>query len=142
MLRKPESMDECVYYTSRDIDNGDITVWVFRGKCPQCGKGTMEKPRGADGKIKIRAKEYICPVCKYTAEKEEYEETLTASAEYTCPGCRSIGEAEIPFKRKSIMGVKTLRFVCEKCKANMDVTQKMKEPKKKKAAIDEDLGED
>jgi ssDNA-binding Zn-finger/Zn-ribbon topoisomerase 1 len=143
MLRKPESMDECVYYTLRDIGNGEITVWVFRGKCPQCGKGTMEKPRGDDGKTKIRAKEYICPICKYTAEKDEYEDTLTANAEYTCPGCRTRDEGQIPFKRKSIQGVKTLRFVCAKCKANMDVTQKMKEPKKKKIlVIDEDLGEE
>jgi uncharacterized CHY-type Zn-finger protein len=138
MLKKPESMDECVYYTSRDIFNGDITVWVLKGKCPKCAKGTMEKPRGDNGKIKIRATEYICPACKYTVAKEEYEDTLTASAEFTCPGCRSRGEGQIPFKRKSIQGVKTLRFVCGKCKANLDVTQKMKEPKKKKGAAAED----
>lgn len=138
MLKKPSSMDECVYYTSRDIFNGDITVWVFKEKCPKCGKGMMEKPRDDKGKIKIRANEYVCPACKYTVSKEEYEDTLTASAEYTCPGCRSRGEGQIPFKRKNIQGVKTLRFVCTKCGANMDVTQKMKEPKKKKTSAEDE----
>jgi uncharacterized CHY-type Zn-finger protein len=136
MLKRPNSMDECVYYTSRDIGNGEVTVWVLRNPCPKCGKAMMEKPRGDDGKLKIRAKEYVCPACKHSVPKEEYEETLTASAEYVCPNCRAKGEAEVPFKRKSIAGVKTLRVVCAKCKANIDVTQKMKEPKKKGKAAD------
>jgi ssDNA-binding Zn-finger/Zn-ribbon topoisomerase 1 len=132
-------MDECVYYTSRDLWNGDVTVWVLRKPCPKCGKALMEKPRGDDGKLKIRAQEYTCPACHYTVQKEEYEDTLTACADYTCPECRAKGESEVPFKRKSIAGVKTLRFICAKCKANIDVTQKMKEPKKKgKPADDSD----
>lgn len=131
MLRRPESMEELVYYTRRDVGNGDATVWVFRGKCPKCGKGLMGKPVGKDGKVMVRAKEYTCPDCGYTVEKSEYEETLTANAEYTCPDCAHKGETQVPFKRKNVGGAKALRLKCEKCGANIDVTQKMKEPKKK-----------
>ncbi len=141
MLKKPASMDECVYYTLRDIGKGEITVWVFRQLCPKCKKSLMGKPTDK-GKVKVRAKEYICPSCGYTVEKEEYEETLTANAEYTCPECGARGEAQIPFKRKSVEGTKALRFVCTKCGAKMDVTQKMKEKKKKGAAAEPEVDED
>ena len=142
MLKKPKSMEELVYYTFRDIDNGYITVWVFKQLCPKCKKAMMGKPV-ENGKIKIRAKEYVCPACSYTAEKEEYEGTLTASAEYTCPECHFKGEAETPFKRKNIEGTKALRFICSKCGAKMDVTHKLKEKKKKGAAApDEKLPDD
>ena len=65
MLKEPESMDELVYYTNRDLDNGGEAVcWVRRGKCPKCGKGMMGKPRNPKtGKAKIRASEYVCPEC-------------------------------------------------------------------------------
>lgn len=130
MLRRPESMEEIVYFTRRDVGEGEATVWVFRGDCPKCGKGLMGKPRGDDGKVKIRAKEYMCPECGYTVEKTEYEESLMASVDYTCPQCKHQAETQIPYKRKSIKGVKTLRTTCEKCGANIDVTKKMKEQKK------------
>ena len=141
MLKKPNSMDECVYYTLRDIGNGEITVWVFKQLCPKCKKAMMGKP-AEGGKVKIRAKEYVCPACNYTVEKEKYEETLTANAEYTCPECRFKGEAQVPFKRKSVEGTKAIRFVCGKCGAKIDVTQKMKEKKKKGAKTDDDAPED
>ena len=63
-LKRPESMDECVYYTLRDIGEGEATVWVFKQSCPKCGKGIMGKPKGKEGKVKIRAKEYVCPECE------------------------------------------------------------------------------
>ncbi len=141
MLKKPNTMDECVYYTLRDIGKGEITVWVFKQPCPKCKKALMGKP-AEGGKVKIRAKEYVCPACNYTAEKEEYEETLTASAEYTCPECSFKGEAQIPFKRKSVEGTKALRFVCSKCGAKIDVTQKLKEKKKKVSKADEEAPEE
>jgi predicted RNA-binding Zn-ribbon protein involved in translation (DUF1610 family) len=142
MLKKPNNMNELVYYTSRDIGKGEIFVWVFKQPCPKCKKALMGKP-AEGGKVKIRAKEYVCPACNYTAEKEAYEETLTASAEYTCPECGFKGEAEIPYKRKAVEGTKALRFVCSKCGAKIDVTQKMKEKKKKGAAAEEaDTGEE
>lgn len=129
MLKRPESMEEVVYFTRRDIGEGEATVWVFRGQCPKCGKGLMGKPRDK-GKVKMRAKEYVCPECGHTVEKQEYEESLMANLDYTCPECKHKGETQVQFKRKSVKGVKTLRAVCEKCNASIDVTKKMKEPKK------------
>lgn len=126
MLREPQSMEELVYYTNRDIGNGSARVWVFRQKCPKCGNALMGKPVGPKGKVKIRAKSYVCPACSYTAEKEEYEETLTASVAYKCPECGSEGELETSFRRKRIHGTETLRFQCQKCSADIDVTRKMK----------------
>ena len=81
--------------------------------------------------MKIRAKEYVCYECGYTVNKEEYEETLMACVDYTCPECKHKADTQILFKRKSISGVKTIRIKCEKCNANIDVTKKMKVPKKK-----------
>jgi len=126
-LREPESMSEVIYYTRRELgDKGNVVVWVYKQKCPVCGKALMGKPTDKKGKVLIRAKEYVCPECKHTVEKKAYEETLTASAKYTCPKCGNKGEIEFPFKRKSIEGVQTLRFQCQKCGNNIDVTKKMK----------------
>ncbi len=130
-LKRPESMEECVYYSSRDIGEGEATVWVFKQACPECGKALMGKPRKDDGKVKIRAKEYVCPECNYTVEKKEYEETLTASVAYICPHCKHEAETEIPFKRKTYQGVKAIVFNCESCNEKIPITKKMKEPKKK-----------
>lgn len=133
MLRKPESMDECVYFSNRDVGAGTATVWVFKADCPECGNAKMGKPRDAKtGKAKIRAKEYVCPGCGHTVEKVEYEEGLMAYCAYTCPECKAEGEAETQYVRKTIEGVKTLRFNCTQCGANIDVTKKMAEKKKKK----------
>ncbi len=140
--RKPESMEECVYFTQRGLfdsagnEKGEIMAWVFRQDCPKCGKEKMGKPRDSSGKIKLRASEYVCPACKYTVEKQAYEDSLVAFAEYTCPECGDQGEAETQYKRKNIDGTQTLRFNCRKCKANLDVTKKMKEKKGKKSAAD------
>lgn len=109
--------------------------WVFREKCPKCGKALMGKPRDDDGKVKIRAKEYICPECGHTVEKQEYEDTLTANVAYTCPFCGYQGETQIPFKRKTFEGVKALVFECAKCKKKIAITKKLKEIGKK----DEDV---
>mgnify|MGYP001401963665 FL=1 len=135
-LRMPESMGECIYFTKRTVgEEGKATAWVFKEKCPKCGQALMGKPI-EKGKVKIRAKEYVCPKCDYTVEKGEYEETLTANITYTCPHCSFEGEIQIPFERKRIQLVDeetgkkkaadALRFPCEKCKENIDVTKKMK----------------
>ena len=141
-LRKPESMDQCVYFTQRSLKNtkgefsGEIMTWVFREKCPECGKATMGKPRDAKGKVKVRANEYACPSCNHTLDKQTYEDSLVAYAEYTCPNCSTFGEGQIPYQRKNIDGVKTLRFTCSKCSTNLDVTKKMKEGKRSSSAKD------
>lgn len=131
-LKYPESMDECVYFTSRAVDAGYVKCWVFREDCPKCKKAKMGKPRDEKtGAVKIRAKEYICPACNYTVEKTEYEDTLTANIAYTCPHCKAKGETQIPFKRKSFEGVKALVFLCDKCKGKIPITKKMKAVGKK-----------
>jgi len=127
VLKQPESMEELVYFTNRSIGSGSARVWVFRQLCPKCKKVEMGKPRDKKGKVQIRAKEYICPNCGYTVEKQAYEDSLTASIEYKCPSCGNAGEIQVPFKRKNVEGVQALRFQCQKCKANIDVTKKMKE---------------
>jgi predicted RNA-binding Zn-ribbon protein involved in translation (DUF1610 family) len=128
-LQEPKSIDECVYFTNRTIGKGKAMAWVFRQKCPKCGKALMGKPRDSKGHVKIRAKEYSCPACGYTVDKQEYEETLVADVRYTCPSCGHQGEAEVPFKRKKIEGVDTLRVQCAKCSSTIDITKKMKQGK-------------
>jgi len=109
----------------------EISLFGCLGKIAQkCGKSKMGKPRGKEGKVQIRSKEYTCDSCGHTVEKKEYEDSLTASAEYKCLKCGYEGESEFPYVRKNINGVKTLRINCEKCDANLDITKKMKEPKK------------
>lgn len=135
-LKQPSSAEECVYLTRRIIGNGKATVWVFKDKCPKCKGAIMGKPRGPDGKVKIRAKEYICPKCNHTIEKQAYEDTLTANIEYTCPNCSHSGEKQIPFQRKKIRiadeaeqkkkSIETLQFECDKCKQKINITKKMK----------------
>jgi predicted RNA-binding Zn-ribbon protein involved in translation (DUF1610 family) len=126
-LKEPESMEECIYFTRRTIDNGKAMAWVFKEKCPKCGKALMGKPLDPKtGGAKIRAKEYVCPKCGYTVPKKEYEDTLTANIKYTCPKCGNQGETQIPFRRKSFQGVQALVFECGKCKAKIPITKKMK----------------
>lgn len=132
----PESMEELVYFTRRKLteeNEGKIVCWVEKKTCPKCKKELMSKPKDPKtGRPKIRSKEYICPACNYVEEKAEHEASLSAKAIYTCPHCKKEGEATAPFKRRTIKGVSTLRLTCEHCGGNLDVTKKMKEPKKKK----------
>jgi uncharacterized CHY-type Zn-finger protein len=132
MVTEPESMEQLVYHTLRSNEKGSIRAWVYKGKCPECGKGLMGKPVDAKtGKPKIRSKEYVCPECAHQAEKVEYEETLECEIQYTCPECGAKGEATEPFKWKTFQGIKSIKFVCDKCKAKLAVTKKMKEKKDK-----------
>jgi len=137
MVKMPESMDELVYFTRRQIgDAGKVTAWAYRQKCIKCGKSLMGKPKDKSGKVLIRAKEYACPSCGYSVEKKAYEESLTAECLYVCPNCKTSGEATTPYKRKKVNGIDTLRFKCSKCSGNIDVTKKMKE---KGSSGDEDM---
>ena len=112
-------------------------AWVLRGKCTKCGKGLMGKPVDEKtGKVKIRAKEYTCKECGYTVEAESYASTLNANIQYDCPHCGSHGEIQIPFKRKKVKifdekegkkkTVDVLRFQCQKCEKDIDISKKMK----------------
>ena len=137
MLTLPASMDNLVYFTKRTIgSSGHIVAWAQKQACPTCKKAIMGKPTDAKGKVKIRAAEYTCPACGYTAEKEAYEDTLTCNIIYTCPHCNAHGEATVLFQRKKIkvfdgekgkdVAGNAIRFVCAACKKNIDIMKKMK----------------
>ena len=136
-LKEPTSMDECVYFTQRLIKDGRAKAWVLKEKCPKCMEGIMGKPRDPKtGKPKMRAAAYECPKCKYVVEKKAYEESLMANIAYTCPYCKHSGEAQVQFKRKKVQvldeetkkknAIESLRFQCEQCGKNIDITKKMK----------------
>ena len=128
-LTIPDSMEDLVYWTSRNIGDGNAKVWVEREQCPECDKALMGKPV-EKGKIKVRALHYECPECKHKIGKSEYEDTLTACILYTCPSCRKKGEKKVPFKRKTYKGVQSLVFECDSCSEKIAVTKKMKAIKK------------
>jgi len=129
-LREPESMEEVIYFTRRSIGDGKVMAWVYRKECPKCHKAKMGKPVDG-GKVKIRAKEYVCPECGFTEEKTAHEESLTLEAKYTCPYCGKEGEGTAEYKRKPFEGVKAYVVVCEHCGGKIGITKKMKEGKKK-----------
>lgn len=132
MLKEPENMNECLYFTNRTIrDLGKAKAWVYKKICPKCEKVIMGKPV-EKGKVRIRAKEYVCPACGYVEEKKEHEESLKLELKYVCPECEHEGEAEAPYIWKTFKGVKSILFNCGECDENIGITKKMKDPKKKK----------
>ncbi len=126
-LQLPESMEELVYWTSRNIGEGKVKAWVYREDCPECGKAKMGKPTDDKGKVKIRAKYYECPECHHKIDKSEYENTLTCNIIYTCPHCKHSNETQVPFIRKSYKGVKAIVFQCKNCSEKIAITKKMKD---------------
>ena len=132
-LKQPESMEECLYFTNRTLEDGkgSIIAWVFRPDCPKCKKAKMGKPVDPKtGKVKTRAKEYVCPECGYTIAKEVLEPTLTLNIKYKCPYCGNEGETTAEYKRKKFKGVDAYVFTCQKCNEKIGITKKMKKPKK------------
>jgi len=131
MVTEPESMEEIIYFTNRTLEEGKgkIKAWVYKKLCPKCQKVKMGKPV-EKGKVKIRAKEYKCPECGFTEEKQAHEESLNLEAKYLCPSCQKEGESATIYKRKSFMGVKAYVVECSNCKAKIPVTKKMKGIKK------------
>lgn len=135
-LQLPSSMNECVYFTRRSAGEGRIIAWVLKNDCPKCKKSVMGKPKDEKGKVKIRAKEYLCENCLYKVPLQEYEDSLTTNIQYVCSHCRHQGEIQIPFQRKKVKifdeeeakskTVNVLRFQCQKCRQNIDITKKMK----------------
>ncbi len=95
-MKEPASMEECIYFTNININSGKVKAWVSKEKCPKCGLGLMGKPV-EKGKIKIRAKEYVCPECKYKIDKDELMQ-----------------------KKLEGLGVRFLRFTDEDVKKNIE----------------------
>jgi predicted RNA-binding Zn-ribbon protein involved in translation (DUF1610 family) len=126
-MKVPDSMEDCLYFTNR----GEILAWVYRKECPECHKDKMGKPV-VKGKVKTRADKYVCPECDYEEPKQEHEESLHLESKYTCPECGKDGESTCPYKRKSYKGVQAFVVNCQHCQADIPLTKKLKEPKKKK----------
>jgi hypothetical protein len=133
-LTIPTTMKDCLYFTNRVTDNGQILAWVYKKECPKCKKARMGKPV-VKGKIKIRAKVYVCPACEHEEEKEEHEASCIIEVKYDCPHCGKAGESTGPYVRKTYKGVKSYLVECEHCKEKIAITKKLKEPKKKKPKV-------
>jgi len=131
-MKMPESMDECFYFTNRTLENnGSIIAWVYRPKCPKCGKGIMGKPVDPKtGKVKKKADNYVCKECGYSVNSDEFDETLKVEVQYKCPFCGNEGETTTEYKRKKYKGVDAYVFTCQKCGEKIGITKKMKETKK------------
>ncbi|MBD3203150.1 hypothetical protein GF327_02570 [Candidatus Woesearchaeota archaeon] len=129
MVKVPESMEDLIYWTNRKVGKGHVKAWVYRGECPECKKGMMGKPTHPSGKVKVRAKIYVCDNCDYEVDKEEYEDTLDCECIYTCPKCEHKGEATFPYQRKTYKGAKALVFKCSECEQKIPITKKMKKVK-------------
>ncbi len=122
----PESTEECLYFTRRSLDNeGSAIAWVYKRDCPECGKSKMGKPV-EKGKVKMRAKEYVCPECGYSEEKQEHEEKSVVEIIYKCPYCGFEGEATTQFKRKTFNKKPSYIFECGKCHEKIGITKRLK----------------
>ncbi len=131
-LKKPESMDECIYFTNRTIDSGMATAWVYRKKCTKCNEGIMDKPIKKNGKIDKKAPIYVCYKCGHEESNEETEKDLKVEVDYKCPYCGFEGQTTTEYKRKNFQSIPSYVFTCEKCNKDIGITKKLKEKKKKK----------
>ncbi|MBS3143705.1 hypothetical protein J4446_02420 [Candidatus Woesearchaeota archaeon] len=137
-LKEPQSMDECIYFTNRFLNNdGYVKAWVFKELCPKCKKSLMSKPRDPKtGRPKIRADEYVCESCGYKEEKGSYEDKLTCNVKYKCPYCKNEDETRVSFERKKVTrfneekqkkeSVEAMIFDCSKCGKRIEITKNMK----------------
>ena len=130
-LKKPSSMEECVYLTNRTIESGRAVAWVFKKECPKCKMGIMSKPQKKGGKIDKKADHYVCYSCGYEEGNEQVENGLVLNVEYKCPHCSFEGETTSEYKRKTFEGVPSYVFECQKCHKKIGLTKKMKSTKKK-----------
>ena len=131
-LKKPQSAEECIYFTNRIIGDGRAIAWVFKKQCPKCKKGIMGKPQKKGGKVDKKADYYVCYSCAYQESNEQVENNLILNVEYKCPHCGNEGETKSNYQRKTFEGVPSYIFECQKCRKKIGITKKLKEPKKKK----------
>ena len=131
-LKKPTSVEECIYFTNRTIGSGRAMAWVFRKECPKC-KGIMGKPLKKGGKIDKKADHYVCYSCNYSEPNGQVESSLLINVDYKCKHCGNEGETTTEYRRKSFEGVPSYVFECQKCGKKIGLTKKMKDAKKGKA---------
>ena len=131
-LKKPASVEECVYFTNRTFDSGRAMAWVFRKQCPKCKKDALRKPSTKSGKPDKKSPIYACKSCRYEEKNEDVENSLTINVEYKCPYCGNEGETTTEYIRKTFEGVPSYVFECEKCRKKIGLTKKLKESKKGK----------
>jgi len=131
-LKKPSSMDECLYFTNRSIGDGFATAWAYRPDCPRCKKPTIGKPIKKNGKVDKKAEHFECHVCKHQMSAEEAENLSKLEVQYKCPYCSFEGETTTEYKRKAFEGVPSYLFECQKCNKKIGITKKLKNTKKKK----------
>jgi len=131
-LKKPNSMEECLYFTNRSIGEGYAEAWVYRKECPKCNKDRLGKPIKKNGKPDKKSPYFECPSCKYQEPNEETESDLRVEIEYQCPHCKNKGMTTTECKRSNFEGVPAYIFVCEKCDKKIGITKKLKKTKKKK----------
>ena len=137
-LKKPTSVEECVYFTNRAIGSGRAVAWVFRKECTKCKNGIMGKPQKKNGKVDKKAEHYVCYSCGYQESNEQVENNLILNVEYKCPHCGNEGETTSEYKRKTFEGVPSYVFECQTCHKKSGLTKKLKERKKKKSDNDAD----
>ena len=138
-LKKPSSMEECLYFTNRSIGDGYAIAWVYRKECPKCKKGRLGKPIKKNGKVDKKADYYECPLCKYQETNEQVENTVKLEVQYKCPHCGNEGETTTEYKRKTFEGVPSYVFECQKCNKKIGITKKLKQTKKKGEEEDADV---
>ena len=131
-LKKPSSMDECLYFTNRSIGEGFATAWAYRPNCPKCKKPTMGKPLKKNGKVDKKADYFECRACKHQMSNEEVDSLAKLEVQYKCPHCGNEGEATTEYTRKVFEGIQSFVFECGKCGKKIGITKKMKGSKKKR----------
>ncbi|MEK6868761.1 MAG: hypothetical protein AABX74_00900, partial [Nanoarchaeota archaeon] len=104
-LKRPGSMEECLYFTNRSIGEGFATSWAYRPDCPKCKKPTIGKPIKKNGKVDKKADYFECQVCKHQMSNDEADSLAKLEVQYKCPHCGNEGETTTEYKRKTFEGV-------------------------------------
>jgi len=129
-MKEPESMNDLMFFTNRNMGASTIKAWVYRPLCAKCKKGRVGKPINPKSKaINKKAEYYECNHCKAQTPVEDIDKDLKVEVKYKCPGCGNEGFATTEYKRKTWQGVPAFVFECSKCKEKIGITKKMKKPK-------------
>jgi len=139
MLTKPNDIEELLYFSQRDFDEGgEFKAWVFKptcekcgaklgfkgkgSKCPDCGENTLRKKSARSKEFycntcETKKNALVCEGCNTGFRKDDLN--LQMNIEYTCPHCKEQLEAQIPWKKKG----KSIIFKCIKCDGKLTIKQ-------------------